>query len=230
MGNRFISTDRQSGERRRFLQACLSLGTAALAGSRSASAIAAAEVGHPMDHEHMGHEHHHHEMPVDPVVKRAEAIYQLPAVSLIRSDGSSAAFPGEIDDGRAVLLNFIYTSCTTVCPLTTQVFSQVQTLLAQGHHSAHLMSISIDPEYDTPARLSEYAKKFKASGQWQFYTGAVGASILLQQAFNVYRGDKMNHSPVTFMRASPDKPWLRLDGFATADELIGAFHSMTSNA
>ena len=227
MGNRDIRNDEQTCERRRFLRACMTLAAATLAGGRVAVADAAdqGDAGHAADHEH----HHHHDMSVDPAVKRSEAVYQLPALSLVRSDGSSAAFPGEIDDGRAVLLNFIYTSCTTVCPLTSQVFSQVQTLLAQGHHRAHLMSISIDPEYDTPTRLSQYAKNFQASGQWQFYTGTVGASVTMQQAFNVYRGDKMNHFPATFMRASPGKPWLRLDGFATADELIGAFHSMASS-
>ncbi|MEX3930193.1 hypothetical protein AB4Y36_40565, partial [Paraburkholderia sp. BR10936] len=39
-----------------------------------------------------------------------------------------------------------------------------------------------------------------------------------QRAFNVYRGDKMNHTPVAFLRAAPGKPWLRIDGFATRFE------------
>ena len=83
-----------------------------------------------------------------------------------------------------------------------------------------MISISIDPEEDTPARLSEYAKRFNAGSQWRFYTGSVEASIAAQRAFDVYRGDKMSHSPVTLYRAAPGQPWLRLDGFATPDSLI----------
>ena len=41
----------------------------------------------------------------------------------------------------------------------------------------------------------------------------------MQRAFDAYRGDKMNHTPVTYLRARPGSRWVRLDGFATPDEL-----------
>jgi protein SCO1 len=84
----------------------------------------------------------------------------------------------------------------------------------------HLVSISIDPEHDTPARLSQYAKQFGAGPDWNFYTGTHAASIAAQRAFNVYRGDKMNHGPVTLVRTAAGRPWVRLDGFATPDQLL----------
>ena len=91
------------------------------------------------------------------------------------------------------------------------------------------MSISIDPEQDTPERLKAYAAHFEAGPEWQHYTGTVEASIAAQRAFNVFRGDKMNHTPVTFMRAAPGQPWLRIDGFATPTELLAAYRDVVAS-
>jgi protein SCO1/2 len=82
------------------------------------------------------------------------------------------------------------------------------------------MSISIDPEEDTPARLREYARKFHAGPEWQHYTGTPEASLAAQRAFNVWRGDKMSHAPIILVRAAPGKPWLRIQGFVTPSELL----------
>jgi cytochrome oxidase Cu insertion factor (SCO1/SenC/PrrC family) len=76
-----------------------------------------------------------------------------------------------------------------------------------------------DPEEDTPQRLKEYTQQYQAGQQWQFYTGTVHESITMQRAFDSYGGDKMNHSAVSFMRFAPGKSWLRIDGFASPDEL-----------
>jgi protein SCO1/2 len=91
-----------------------------------------------------------------------------------------------------------------------------------------MVSISIDPEQDTPATLKKYAQKYKAKSQWNFYTGSVAASVEAQKAFDAYRGDKMNHVPVTYLRAAPDKPWLRIDGFVSPDELLRSYQELTS--
>ncbi len=88
------------------------------------------------------------------------------------------------------------------------------------------MSISIDPESDTPTILSEYAKKFGAGSDWDFYTGTTEASLAIQKAFNAYRGDKMNHSSVIFMRAAPGKSWVRLEGFVSPDVAIREYRSL----
>jgi len=119
-----------------------------------------------------------------------------------------------------VILNFIYTTCTTICPLTSRTFAELQDKLGHERDSVHMVSISIDPEQDTPAVLAEYASRFGAGKQWRFYTGTLDASVTAQRAFDVYRGSKMNHNPVTFIRIAPGKPWLRIEGFAKADELL----------
>jgi protein SCO1/2 len=161
----------------------------------------------------------HHRMSSNADVRRSEAHYVIPAVTLVRDDGKSIELSAELNDGRPVVLNFIYTSCTTICPLSSQIFEQFQEELGTGE-SVHLVSISIDPEQDTPARLRAYAAQYHAMPGWDHYSGTLVSVITVQTAFNAYRGDKMGHSPLTLMRAAPGKPWVRFDGFARADDLM----------
>ncbi len=152
--------------------------------------------------------------------------YQIPPVQLVRDDGKQVSLQRELDDGRPVVMNFIFTTCATTCPLSSQTFAAFQRKLGPERDKVHMVSISIDPEQDTPARLRAYAKKFGAGPQWQHYTGTLQASIAAQQAFGAYRGDKMSHSPVTLIRAAPGQPWTRIDGFVTPDQLLQQFHQL----
>jgi protein SCO1/2 len=168
----------------------------------------------------------HHSMTRD--VKVSHVPYEVPPITLVRTDGRAVDLKSELDDGRAVVMTFIYTTCTSICPVITQTLEQLQDKLGAQITHVHLVSITIDPENDTPARLREYAAKFGAGPEWQYYTGTVDASIAAQKAFNVYREDKMDHNPVVLLRAAPGKPWLRVDGFATADELLRSFQGLVA--
>jgi protein SCO1/2 len=159
---------------------------------------------------------------------RSTADYELPHVQLVRDDGKTVSFPEEIDDGRPVVLDFVYTTCTTICPVLSGTFARLQEALGSERDRVHMVSISIDPEQDTPARLAEYAKRFHAGPQWRHYTGTTEASVAIQRAFDAYRGDKMDHTPVTFLRAAHGSRWVRIDGFATADELARELHELVA--
>ncbi|HET6439576.1 MAG TPA: SCO family protein [Anaeromyxobacter sp.] len=156
--------------------------------------------------------------------------YAIPHVRLVRADGKMVSLPEEMNDGRPIVLNFIFTTCTDICPLMSSVLEGFERRLGTDADKVHLMSISIDPEQDTPARLLAYAKKFHAGPGWQHYTGTREASITAQRAFDVYRGSKMSHTPVTLIRAAPGKPWLRIDGFVTPDDLVRDYRSLLARS
>src|SRR6266478_5754059 len=164
--------------------------------------------------------HAHHRQHVAPEAARTSAAYAVPDVELVRDDGKTVLLSQELNDGRPVVLSFIFTSCTTVCPITSATLAQLQRKLGPARNQVHLVSISIDPEFDTPARLREYASRLGAGPEWQHYSGTLAASQATQRAFGVYRGDKMNHAPVTLVRTAPGAEWVRIDGFATADQLL----------
>ncbi|MGB8693320.1 MAG: SCO family protein [Steroidobacteraceae bacterium] len=162
----------------------------------------------------------HRHMLANTDVKRSIMEYTVPSLRMVRADGIGVSLDKEFNDGRPVVLNFIFTTCTTICPMTSQVFAMLQGRLKGTNTQAHLISISIDPEQDTPARLRAYAARYQAGPAWQHYTGTLQASIQAQQAFDVYRGDKTTHIPVTLVRSTPASPWVRFDGFASADDLL----------
>ncbi len=157
---------------------------------------------------------------IAPGVKRTTAPYPMPAVTLTRDDGQRQTLAQALDDGRPVVLNFIYTSCNTICPVTSQVFMQTREQLGAQRDGVNMISISIDPEQDTPRRLKAYAKRFASFGSWSHYTGSAAESLAVQRAFAAWRGDKMNHLPVTLVRLAPGQPWIRLDGYVSPDLLV----------
>lgn len=175
--------------------------------------------------EDAGSMHAHHHMMMEQT-KHQIVDYKLPQIQLVREDGKNVSLIEELNDGRPLVLNFMYTTCTEICPLTSKTFAELQDKLGIERDRVHMVSITIDPEQDTPEVLAKYAHKFGAGPQWQFYTGTIDASIAAQRAFEVYRGDKMEHNPVTFIRAAPGKPWLRIDGFAKSDELLRSLGDM----
>ena len=185
----------------------------AMAAGWTTSAFAAGPVGVAQKHEHL----------MSNGLRVSMVDYTVPELWLVRDDGQKVLLAKELDDGRPLVMNFIYTTCPGICPLMSQVFSQFQSRLGADRERVHMVSISIDPEQDTPARLRDYAKKFSAGSQWRHYTGSLQASITAQRAFDAYRGDKMSHDPLTLMRAAPGKPWVRIDGFATPDDLLAQY-------
>jgi len=170
----------------------------------------------------------HHEAMPD--MARRIVNYTIPDVTLVREDGKSVSLPQELNDGRPVVLTFIFTTCQMVCPVVSHTLSQLQDQLGSDRDKVRIASISIDPEQDTPQVLAAYAKKYDAGPEWHHYTGTLEASITAQRAFDDYRGDKMNHNPVTFLRAAPGQPWVRIEGFATASNLLKEVRDMLAAA
>lgn len=215
---------------RRHILLLVSCGILATGQALAADNIFGMKPGEQQQHMHMdmapGSHEHHHEMAAATNFKRTEDTYTVPAVTLVRQDGSKAPFPAEMDDGKPVILDFTYTTCTVICPVLSHTFAKVQEKLGNEASKVHMMTISIDPEFDTPARLVEFSKKFHAGPQWIHYTGTSGDIVAIQNAFDVYRGDKMNHPPVILLRATPGKPWVRLEGFATPDEVIREYRKL----
>jgi protein SCO1/2 len=166
------------------------------------------------------HAHHHHMMESKPEIKQSMLDIKLAPIAMVRDDGRGTTLEKELAASHPTVLAFIYTSCTTVCPLTTQVLASVQDSLPSDLGHVRIMSISIDPEYDTPARLRAYAKGFGAKPLWRHYGGTLANSIALQKLFGAYRGDKMNHVPQIFINGGGKKGWLEIDGFPSAEEII----------
>lgn len=154
---------------------------------------------------------------------RSERFYTIPDVQLTDSDGRAVRLRDLLDTGEPVMVNFIFTTCATICPVMVKVFAEVPAKLGAQARQLRMVSISIDPENDTPARLRSYAREQGAGERWKFLTGRVQDILAIQRAFSSYRGDKMNHEPVTLLHTTAGGPWVRLDGFVSAGELANEY-------
>ena len=179
------------------------------------------------------HDHHAHHGQGGGAMRgaytRSVSTYTIPDLKLVDMNGTAVSLRDGLGGNEPVMLNFIYTTCTAICPVMSATFHHVQNQLGPESNKVHMISISIDPENDTPAKLREYAGKYHAGPQWKMLTGSAENSIAVQRAFETFRGDKMNHAPATFIRAGgADKPWVRLDGFASAPDIIKAYRQLAS--
>lgn len=107
----------------------------------------------------------------------SEAPVQLPVLEVLGTDGRPVSLS---DPERVTLLDFVYTRCETVCRALGSEFQQLQTeIRARGlQDRIRLLSVSFDPEHDTPAGLAAYARHQRAdSAVWQFAVLANAADL-----------------------------------------------------
>lgn len=149
----------------------------------------------------------------------------IPDLVLIDAEGKPVRLRELLAEGGPIMLNFIFTTCTTICPVMSKVFADVRTQLGHETDKLRMVSISIDPENDTPAQMKAYAQKFGANLDWTLLTGSVQNVAEVQRAFDAYDSDKMNHKPLTLLRVAPGDAWVRIDGFATAGQSAGEFRN-----
>ena len=182
-------------------------------------------------HEHaMGHSGHEHHMSSKPgLLSRSVHNYQVPKISMVDMKNDKFALDELLSRESPIILNFIFTSCTTICPVMSNTFQQVQKQLEPKQSKYRMVSISIDPENDTPEKLREYASRFGAAPQWTLLTGSLDNSIAAQKNFKVFAGDKMDQKPVTFLKAKgSESSWVRLDGLVDARMIVQEFDKLNS--
>lgn len=172
---------------------------------------------------------HHRKMMQATNVRRSEHCYTLPDLSLVTADGEQVGLQAVLDAPKPVMVNFIFTTCTTICPIQSAAFRQVQQQLGAESDQVRMISFTIDPEHDTPERLRAYAARFGAGPQWQFLTGDLSDIVTVQKTFAAYRGNKMSHEPLTLLRASPDASWVRLDGMASAADIVREYRRLVAD-
>lgn len=156
---------------------------------------------------------------------RSEQDYRIPDVTLTDMHGDKAPLLDLLGGEGPVLMELIFTTCTTICPVLSASFASTQDKLSAVEPGYRMVSISIDPEHDTPSRLRAYAERFGAGDQWHFLTGQRGQIELVQKAFDAYyRGNnKMYHQPYTYLRGGLGKPWVRIDGLLGSADLVAEY-------
>jgi protein SCO1/2 len=128
-----------------------------------------------------------------------------PAPSFELVDQDAKPFSSASLLGRAVLVDFIFTSCSGPCPIQTGLHAALQRRLApELRERVALVSISVDPERDTPERLRDYARTRGADlSNWSFLTGSGPELAELLRGFGIgvdgSRGPELLHTTASFV-------------------------------
>ena len=167
-----------------------------------------------------------HEVPDESPFERTEASYSMPELTLTTQAGEPFAVQDLAAGDEPVVVNFIFATCTTICPVMTATFSKMRAELGADAERVRMVSITIDPEHDTPEVLAEYAQRFEAPADWLFLTGSSEDVTQVLRSFDTFNGSKFNHEPITVLRAAGQTEWIRLNGLGSGSALAQEVRSI----
>ena len=145
---------------------------------------------------------------------------KIPNTRILDQNGKQLNFYDDLIKGKTVAINFVFTTCTTVCPPLTATFRKVQQTASQRGLEVKLVSVSVDPVVDTPERLRAFAEKFNVDQGWTFVTGDKGEIDLLLQSLGVAVTNKNDHTPMILIGNDSLNYWTRAYGLSPPSRLI----------
>lgn len=147
--------------------------------------------------------------------------YTIPDVVLINQDGERVRLRSLLSGEQPVVVDFIYGTCTTICPVLSAGYANLQRRLGDDSRKVRLVSITIDPENDTPQVLKEYLTRYRAKPGWDFLTGSRADIDRVMTSFDAYFRNKMEHKPLNFIRSPREGKWIRLYGLIGSRDFLG---------
>lgn len=155
---------------------------------------------------------------------------KIPDVELRDQNGHAVNFHRDLVQGRVVAVNFIFTSCTTICPqLGAASAALAQKLAAEGRTDFRVISISIDPETDTPERLRAWSENFGPAPGWTLLTGPRREIETLLKALQAYTPDINLHSSAFLLGNEATGAWKRVSGSAPSATLAEALRALAED-
>ncbi|MBU6528378.1 SCO family protein [Methylocystis sp. MJC1] len=173
-----------------------------------------------------------HAAQPDSAVVRSELTFVAPAITLTDDIRNSVRLDQLLAERRPVIVQFIFTSCTTICGVMTSTLAAAKTELSAVRGDYRAVSITIDPDYDTPERLHEFAENFPPDNHWRFLTGRKEDIARVLSAFDArFANDaKANHRAYTYLRGSPEQPWVRIEGLISSKQLVSEYRTIVQKA
>lgn len=158
--------------------------------------------------------------------RRTVARYEVPDVALMNQDGARVRLPQALAADKPVVLDFFFSTCTTVCPILSAGFSTLLKTLGAQAREVRVVSIATDPDHDTPEVLRSYRKRFDAGPEWELLTGSREDIDRVLRAFDAYSPNKVTHRPLSFLRAPGGDSWVRIDGLIRASDLMAEYRGL----
>ena len=196
-------------------------GDAVLAGERISPSVDA-QVADP-------HARHRAMLKQDRTDNASQADVELLDKPLTTRNGDSVLFASDVVGDRIVVIDFVYTTCTTVCPALSAIFQQVQRRLGDRLSTdVRMISVSVDPVRDTPQRMKAYADRLHARPDWLWLTGEKTTVDEVLRGLGAYSPDFEDHPAIVLVGDPQTGVWKRFFGFPATDKILTAVDELTA--
>lgn len=161
---------------------------------------------------------------------RSDARVDVVEVATIDQDGRALKFASEVIGDRIVVVNFIYTSCKTLCPLSSAIFARLQEMLLQSEagKDARLVSITLDPRSDTPRRLKASAQQYDAGARWLWITGSEADIAALTNGLGASAVNFRDHDSLTLVGDARNARWTAFNALPGPEQLLAEVERLAS--
>lgn len=151
-------------------------------------------------------------------------------VKLVNQDGQEMRLYSDLMQGRTVIINVMFTTCTGACPVMSGTIEKIQDHLGDRvGKDVRLVSISVDPEHDTPAKLKEYAARFHARPGWYFLTGSKGDVEAALRKLGQWVDDPSDHQTLFLLGNDRTGLWKKAFALAPTDQLFPVVDSVVDD-
>ncbi len=149
------------------------------------------------------------------------AISAIPDVRLVDQNGHKVRFYTDLVQGKTVAVNFVFTTCSTICTPQGARFAELRKLLGnRAGQDIHLISVSIDPETDTAPKLKAWSEKLGGGPGWTLVTGEKDEVVRLLKSLGAFDVDIKRHTPSVLLGNDRERRWTRAYSLAPAAQII----------
>lgn len=195
----------------------------------AALALLAALPARGQDDPHAGH-HGMHPAPAPQAAEESPAQKYFGDVALTNQDGQEMRLYSDLIKDKIVVIDVMFTSCTGACPIMSSTFAKIQDRVGDRlGKDVHLISISVDPVNDTPAKLKEYAERFAARPGWYFLTGPKENVDAALHKLGQYVENREAHQNLFLIGNDRTGLWKKAFGLAKPEEIFPVVDSVLND-
>lgn len=176
------------------------------------------------------HAGHHHDMAPAPKGEQSAAHKYFGDIPLVNQDGKEMFLYSDLIKDKIVVIDVMFTACTGACPIMSTTFAKIQDRLGDRlGKDVHLISISVDPVNDTPAKLKEYAARFNAKPGWYFVTGPKENVDAVLKRLGQYVENRDAHQNLFLIGNDKTGLWKKAFGLAKPEEIFPVVDSVVND-
>jgi cytochrome oxidase Cu insertion factor (SCO1/SenC/PrrC family) len=157
----------------------------------------------------------------------------FPNVVLINQDKKKLHFYDDLIKGKLVVIQFMFTNCERFCPMVTPNLVKVQDeLQKRAPGEVSIVSITVDPDHDTPDVLKAYGQKFHIQKGWQFLTGRKSDIEGLRRELGLYYPEdkQFEHMNMITIGKEPTGQWLSMRALNIPDVIAYTVLLLTNHS